>query len=290
MSDLRIRSRGETIGAEITGVDLRNPVSNAEFSEIQDALYRYAVIVIRDQHLEQAELVAFARRLGKPQINVRAEVNSQELPEIFHVSNVTKDGKPFGSQDAGRYWHSDLCYLERPSSVTLLNAIEVPEQDGVVRGDTLFVSAADAYDALPETIKQRIAGLTASNSYREMWNRKAREFGKRAVLNAEELSKYPPDAHHPIVRTHPVTGRKCLYVCDGYTNRIDGLSEADSAALLQALFDHLLKPEFLYRHRWRVGDLLIWDNCLVQHKAVFDYTPPLRRVMQRCTIEGSAPY
>jgi taurine dioxygenase len=290
MSDLQIGSSDDAIGAEITGVDLRVPVSDSDFARIRDALHRHAVVVVRGRPLAQADLVAFARRLGTPQINVRTEVNSQELPEIFHVSNVTRDGKPLGSHDAGRYWHSDLCYLERPSSVTLLNAIEVPEQDGVVHGDTLFVSAADAYDALPDTIKQRIAGRTASNSYREMWNRKAREFGKRAVLSAEELSKYPPDAHHPIVRTHPVTGRKCLYVCDGYTNRIDGLPEADSAALLKTLFDHLLKPEFLYRHRWRVGDLLMWDNCLVQHKAVFDYAPPLRRVMQRCTIEGSMPY
>ena len=290
MSPMQIRDSGAHIGAEITGVDLTRPVSDEVFAAIETALNRSSVVVIRDQKLAPAELVAFARRFGQPQINVRAEVNSAELPEVFHVSNVTRDGKPLGSRDAGRYWHSDLCYLERPSSVTLLNALEVPERDGVVYGDTLFISAAAAYDALPDAMKRRLAGLRASNSYRQMWNRKAREFGKRALLSEKELEQYPPDAHHPIVRTHPVTGRKCLFVCDGYTNRIDGVPEAESAALLRTLFEHLQKPEFLYRHRWRANDLLLWDNCAVQHKAVFDYEPPLRRVMQRCTIEGSAPF
>jgi taurine dioxygenase len=291
MSQLQIRASGGPIGVEITGAVLSRPVSDADFAAIEAALNRHSVAVVRGQAaLAPAALVAFARRFGTPQVNVRAEVNSEMLPEIFHVSNVTRDGKPLGSRDAGRYWHSALCYLERPSSVTLLNAIEVPERDGVVYGDTLFISAAAAYDALPDDLKRRLAGLKASNSYRQMWNRKAREFGKRAFLSEEELAKYPPDAHHPVVRTHPVTGRKCLYVCDGYTNRILGVSEAESTALLSTLFDHLTKPEFAYAHKWRKGDLLMWDNCAVQHKAVFDYEPPLRRVMQRCTIEGTAPF
>ena len=290
MSQRRIRSSGGPIGAEITGIDLTEPLSEEDFREIDAAINRYSVVVIRDQMLPPPALVAFARRFGQPQINVRAEVNSETLPEIFHVSNVTRDGKPLGSRDAGRYWHSDLCYLDRPSSLTLLNALEVPERDGVVYGDTLFISAAAAYDALPPATKQRIDQLKASNSYRTMWNRKAREFGKRVLLSEAELAKYPPDVYHPIVRTHPVTGRKCLYVCDGYTNRIAEMPEAEGATLLKDLFEHLLKPEFLYRHKWRAGDLLIWDNCAVQHKAVFDYEPPLRRVMQRCTIEGSAPF
>jgi alpha-ketoglutarate-dependent taurine dioxygenase len=290
MSKMRVRSSGGPIGAEITGIDLTEPMSEAGFREIDAAINRHSVVVIRDQMLPQAALVAFARRFGQPQINVRAEVNSAALPEVFHVSNVTKDGKPLGSRDAGRYWHSDLCYLERPSSLTLLNGLEVPERDGVVYGDTLFISAAAAYDALPDETKRRLAGLRASNSYRTMWNRKAREFGKRAFLSEAELAKYPPDVDHPIVRTHPVTGRKCLYVCDGYTNRIADMPEAAGAALLKGLFEHLQNPAFLYRHKWRAGDLLIWDNCAVQHKAVFDYEPPLRRVMQRCTIEGTAPF
>ena len=290
MSDLDIRSSGDAIGAEITGADLAAPVSDADFAKITDALNRYAVVVIRGQTLTPAQLAAFARRFGTPQVNVRAEANSGETPEVFWVSNVTKDGKPLGSHDAGRYWHSDLCYLEKPSSVTLLNAVEVPERDGTVYGDTLFAGAAAAYGALPDDIKRRLEGRRAANGYRYMWNMKAREFGKRPVLSEKELEKYPPDALHPVVRTHPVTGRKGLYICEGYTHRIVGIPEAESDELLRILFDHVIKPEFLYRHRWRPGDLLMWDNCAVQHKATFDYDPPLRRVMQRCTIEGTVPY
>ena len=248
------------------------------------------MVVIRDQTLTPAQLAAFARRFGTPQVNVRAEANSGETPEVFWVSNVTKDGKPLGSHDAGRYWHSDLCYLEKPSSVTLLNAVEVPEQDGVIYGDTLFAGAAAAYDALPDDIKQRLEGRRAANGYRYMWNMKAREFGKRPVLSEKELKKYPPDALHPVVRTHPVTGRKGLYICEGYTHQIVDLPEDESGDLLDFLFKHAVKPEFLYRHKWRPGDLLLWDNCAVQHKAVFDYAPPMRRVMQRCTIEGTVPF
>ncbi|MCG8546753.1 MAG: TauD/TfdA family dioxygenase [Alphaproteobacteria bacterium] len=291
MAKLEVRPSDGAIGAEITGADLTVPVGDDDFATIEDAVNRYAVIVVRDQILTGAQLAAFARRFGQPQINVRAEANDAEVPEVFFVSNVTKDGKPLGSHDAGRYWHSDLCYLEKPSTVTLLNAIEVPEKDGVTYGDTLFAGSAVAYDALPDEMKQRLDGLKAANGYRNMWNRKAREFGARPVLSDEELeARYPPDAYHPIIRTHPTTGRKCLFVCEGYTYRIEGIPEAESESLLRQLFEHAVKPEFQYRHKWRRGDLLMWDNCAVQHKASFDYPPSLRRVMQRCTIEGEAPF
>ena len=291
MGNLHVKPSDGLIGAEITGADLTAPIGDDEFRMVEEALNQYAVVVIRDQILTAEQLVAFSRRFGQPQINVRAEANDAAVPEVFFVSNITKDGKPLGSHDAGRYWHSDLCYLEKPSTVTLLNAIEVPEKDGVTYGDTLFAGAAVAYDALSDELKQRLDGLTASNGYRYMWNKKAHEFGARPVLSDEELeARYPPDAHHPIFRTHPVTGRKCLYICEGYTHRIDGIPEAESDALLKTLFAHAIKPEFQYRHKWRRGDLLMWDNCAVQHKASFDYPPSLRRVMQRCTIEGEVPF
>lgn len=289
MSAFTLRTSGGPVGAEITGLDVSEPVDGPVFSEIEVALDRYSVVVIRDQVLTGRQMADFSRRFGAPQINVRAEANNDDAPEVFWVSNITRDGKPVGSHDAGRYWHFDLCYLEKPSKLTLLNALEVPEKDGIVYGDTQFVGAAAAYDALSDAMKARLEGLKAANSYRDMWNRKAREFGARPVLSEEELAKYPPDAIHPVVRTHPRTGRKCLYVCDGYTTRILGIPEAESMALLRELFAHVVKPEFLYRHRWRVGDLLMWDNCAVQHKATFDYAPPLRRLMQRCTIEGEIP-
>ncbi len=285
-----IRSENGPIGAEITGLDLAIPLDDATFDEIESALYRHAVVVIRDCLQTPPQLASFSRRFGTPQINVRAEATNAETPEVFWISNITKDGQPVGSHDAGRYWHSDLCYLDAPSKVTLLNAIEVPTRDGMVFGDTRFAAATAAYDALSDDLKRRLEGLRAANGYRYMWNKKAHEFGLRPVLSEEELERYPPDALHPILRTHPVTGQKCLFVCEGYTHRIEGLEASESDELLRTLFEHLAKPEFLYRHKWQVGDLLMWDNCAVQHKATSDFELPLRRLMQRCTIEGTVPF
>ena len=288
--EMRINPSGGAIGAEITDVDVGRAVDPHELDEIIAALDRYAVVVIRDQALKPRQLAAFGRRFGNPQVNVRAEANHDDVPEVGWITNVHRNGKRLGSHDAGRYWHSDLCYLALPSSYTLLHALEVPERDGVVYGDTEFSGMAAAYEALPADMRKRLAGLKAANSYRRMWNRKAVEFGDRELLSDDDLEKYPPDAIHPVVRTHPSTGLKCLYVCDGYTSRILGMPESDSDRLLARLFEQVDRPEFLYRHKWRVGDVLIWDNCAVQHRANFDYAPPLRRVMQRCTIEGGAPF
>jgi len=292
VTDFQIRPNDGPLGAEIIGLNLRQPLADEAFEAIEAAIDQHVAVVIRDQvGLPSANLATFARRFGEPQINVRAEANNAETPEIFWISNVTENGKPLGSHDAGRYWHSDLCYLEKPSKVTLLHALEVPERDGVTYGDTEFINVAAAYDALPSATKARIEGLTAANGYRDMWNRKAREFGLRPLLSETELAaRFPPDAIHPIARTHPKTGRKCLYVCDGYTHRIADLAESESDALLGELFGHLLRPEFRHRHQWRVGDLLLWDNCAVQHKATFDYPADLPRRMQRCTIEGTVPF
>ena len=291
MAEIKITHETGPIGAAITGLDLGSDMSEGEFKTVRETVNARAVVVIRDQvALPSERLVTFARLFGTPQVNVRADANNEANPEVFWVSNVHENGKPLGSHDAGRYWHSDLCYLEKPSDVTLLHALEVPAKDGVSYGATEFISATAAYDSLSDDLKEKIAGVTARNGYRFMWNRKAHEFGKRPVLSDAELKKFPEDAVHPIVRTHPRTGRKCLYVCDGYTHAIDGWAEDESRETLDALFAHLLDPGFRYRHEWRVGDLLIWDNCAVQHKANFDYPPELRRRMQRCTIEGDVPF
>ena len=291
MAKIKITHETGPIGAAITGLDLGSDMSEGEFKTVRETVNARAVVVIRDQvALPSERLVTFARLFGTPQVNVRADAKNEANPEVFWVSNVHENGKPLGSHDAGRYWHSDLCYLEKPSDVTLLHALEVPAKDGVSYGATEFISATAAYDSLSDDLKEKIAGVTARNGYRFMWNRKAYEFGKRPVLSDAELKKFPEDAVHPIVRTHPRTGRKCLYVCDGYTHAIDGWTEDESRETLDALFAHLLDPGFRYRHEWRVGDLLIWDNCAVQHKASFDYPPELRRRMQRCTIEGDVPF
>lgn len=286
---LDLRPSDTKVGAEIHGVDLSAPLDDAAFRQISAAFDRHSVVVFRDQALTPAHRIAFSKRFGPLQINVRSEFNNPDFPEVYTVSNIVKDGKPIGSGDAGRYWHSDLCYLETPTRASLLYALVVPERDGVTLGNTLFASTCASYDDLPVSFKRRLEGLRAVNSYNAMFERKAGEFGVRPKLTAEMAKKFPKDAVHPVIRTHPTTGRKCIYVCEGYTTRILDIPEEESRELLALLFAQVTKPEYVYRHKWRVGDLLMWDNCAVQHLASFDYAP-LHRHMERTTVEGSTPY
>jgi taurine dioxygenase len=286
-----LQSSNTMIGAEISEIDLRKPVDDRIFDAVAAAFDRYSVVVFRNQDLTPEQRIVFSRRFGPLQINVRSEFNKPGYPEIYTVSNTLVNGKPIGSRDAGRYWHSDLCYLPQPARASLMYALEVPQREGVSLGDTMFASAWAAYDDLPPDLKTRLAGLRAVNSYSAMFNRKAAEFGVRPSLSDEDQkSKYPKDAVHPVIRTHPITRRKCIYVCEGYTTRILDIPESESRELLHLLFAQVTRPEYIYRHSWRVGDLVMWDNCAVQHLASFDYAPPLRRHMERTTVEGSIPY
>ena len=288
--DFEIRPSGVALGAEVLGLDLARPLDEASFARISDAFDRHAVLVFRGQNLTPEQHIDFSRRFGPLQVNVRSEFNRQGYPEIYIVSNVLVDGKPIGSRDAGRYWHSDICYVQKPSRCSLLYGHEIPMRDGVALGDTMFASTTAAYDALPDDLKRRLVGLRAANSYNAMYERKVQDFGLRPPLTAETRAQYPADAVHPVIRTHPRTGRKSIYVCEGYTTHIEGVSEAESRALLTALFEQVVRPEFVYRHRWRVGDLVMWDNCATQHKVSFDYELPLRRRLERTTVEGDVPY
>ena len=203
-----------------------------------------------------------------------------EHPEIYRISNITKDEKPIGSRRAGENWHSDMIYSARPPRATMLYAIEVPELHGLMLGDTAFANASAAYDALPETMKQY---LDDKQGVFDFANRTRSETPDPATVK-----RYPP-VRHPIVRTHPSTGRKCLYVNRDDCAGIDGLPREEAEALIVALSDHVIKPEFVYRHQWRKGDIVVWDNCTMQHKAILDYDLPQRRLMHRMTIAGSVP-
>lgn len=285
---LTITPTGAALGAEISGVDLSKALDDESFERIRKAFNDYEVIFFRDQNLTPDQQIAFSRRLGELEHHVRVDCCRPGYPELFIVSNVIENGKPIGSQDAGLFWHSDLCYMEEPSLGSLLYAREVPMRDGKVQGDTLFASATAAYDALPEATRQRIDKLQAVNSYEKGYYRD-RKSGKRAPLTEEQKRK-TPDTAHPIARTHPQTGRKCLFVNEGYTSRIVGLDPEESEALLSELLAHATEERFVYRHQWRVGDLLIWDNCSTQHLAIHDYELPQRRLMERTTVKGAQPF
>lgn len=283
---LSVHRAPAALGAEIRGVDLSRAIDDETFREIAAAWREHEVIFFRGQALTPEQHVAFSRRFGELEHHVRQECCRPGFPEIFVVSNVIENGKPIGSRDAGLFWHSDLCYKREPSRGSLFYAREVPVENGQPRGDTMFSSMTAAYDALPQGTKQVLEGRQAVNSYVHGYYRD-RNSGPRPRLTAQQMRK-TPDVAHPVVRAHPDTGRKCLFVNEGYTTRIVDMDPGESDALLAELFAHIRKPQFVYRHRWQVADFLIWDNCATQHCAVPDYALPLRRVMERTTLTGGA--
>lgn len=295
---ITVTKLGKHLGAEISGVDLSQPLDDETFAEIHKAFFDNEVVVFRNQKLTPGQQVAFTRRFGPLEAHVRKESRLEGHPEILIVSNVLDDkGNAIGAQDAGRFWHSDLSYKTEPSMLSALYAHEVPVKDGRVLGDTSFASTTAAHDALPEDMKARLRTLKNVHSYRayrakNMQAQKEEQArGGRVVqehvLTEEQLASVP-DVEVPIVRTHPVTGRKGLFVNEAHTPSIVGLSREESDRLLSQLFRHITQPEFVYTHHWQAGDLLMWDNAAVQHKATFDYDLPLRRLMHRTTVRGTA--
>lgn len=281
---MKIQNANAPLGAEITGIDLAQPVDDAQFRRIEDLFHERGVIVFRDQHLTDEQQIAFSRRFGELETHPAKIYNKAEHPELLVVSNVVENGRAIGLQDAGQYWHTDLSYMTSPSRCSLLYALEVPVKDGVALGDTMFVSTTYAYDTLDPSIRARLEGLTAVHGYAQRY-RMQQAKGGRAPLSDDDLKKVP-DVVHPILRPHPWTGRKTLFVNEGFTTSIERMPKAESDPLLRMLFDHITRPEVVYRHKWRVGDLLMWDNGSTQHCAVADYALPLRRRLQRTTVRG----
>jgi alpha-ketoglutarate-dependent taurine dioxygenase len=281
---VQINSSNAPLGAEITGLDLARPVDQPTLQTIQDLFHDRGVIVFRDQQLTEEQHIAFSRRLGDLEIHVATQFLRPGYPEILVVSNVVEDGRNIGLSDAGQYWHSDLSYIANPSRCSLLYALEVPVRDGSVLGETLFASAAYAFETLPDPMKARLEGRRAVHSYGDRY-KKQQAAGTRGALTEEQLKKVP-QVSQPILRAHPVTGRKVLFVNEGFTVEVEGMEPTESDALLRELCEHITRPETLYRHQWRKGDLLMWDNCLTQHRAIRDYELPLRRRMHRTTVAG----
>lgn len=287
---IQIVPTGAALGAEIRGVNLAQALDDATFRRIDDAFNAHGVVYFRGQRLTEAQHIGFARRFGELEINVNTEYGLPDYPEMLLVSNIMENGRHIGLADAGRTWHTDMSSYARPPRCSLLYAREVPvDAEGRVLGDTLFTSSAAAYDALPQATKDRLAGKRAIHSYLAKMQAREKAVGLTRTITAEHLAKTPPTLH-PVFRTHPVTGRKCLYVTEGECTGIEGIPDAEALALIAGLHAHLIRPEFQYRHQWQVGDLLMWDNCTCQHLAIKDYDLPQRRLMHRITVNGSVPF
>ena len=261
-----------TIGAEIGGVRMSGDVTDEQIAEIRQALLDWKVIFFRDQAMTDDEHVAFGRRFGELEIHPFGS-NHKTHPEILIIHHA-EDSK------AGQNgWHSDVTWRDEPSLGSILRGKIIP----AVGGDTLFVDMYAAYDALSDAIKERIDNATAEHSF-------IGPFGGRmdAEEKAKMLAKYPP-AHHPVVRTHPETGRRGLYVNASFTTHILNMEKEESDRLLQRLYRQATVPEFQCRFRWQTDSVAFWDNRAVQHYAAFDYPGHVRRV-QRVTVIGNKPY
>ena len=277
-----VQQLSTAIAARISGVDLSRPLDDSTFRTIRDAFNHHSVIVVPAQDITPAQQVAFSRRFGELDVHVLEENLIDGQPEIFVVSNVRDADKPKGRAKAGWFWHSDFSYQEKPSLGSALYAIEVPDTGG----DTMFASMYAAHGALSETMKGLLADLEAEHDFRQGYDKYSRHWAEPVPESA--FAARPPVVH-PVIRTHPDTGRKCVYVNPGYTTRIIGMNRAESEALLGFLHTHCTRPEFVYRHRWQVGDVVMWDNRSAMHHAIGDYGDA-RRYMHRTTVAGDAPY
>ena len=285
-----VRKCDAALGAEIV-FDLSRAIDDRTFAELEGIFHDNIVVFFRDQHLTNEQHIAFSRRLGDLEIHIVKKYLLPEDPEILLVSNIKNDaGEHIGLADAGFTWHSDTSYRKNPSRCSLLYAKEIPHRDGKPLGDTVFANCIAAYEALPDAMKRRLAGTKAIHRYSM---RRRVDNSPRPKLTAAQLAE-TPDIAHPIVRSHPYTGRKALYVtageCIGIVLR-DGeqMPEDEALDMIAELDAHCVRPEFCYRHSWRIGDLVMWDNASAMHLAICDYALPERRLMHRTTVIGPEP-
>jgi len=272
------------LGAEIIGLDLNRPLPQRDFQRIHKAHLDHHLLVFRDQRITPQQQVDFSRRFGPLQIHVLRNFQLPSHPEVLIISNIIENGKPLGLGDAGHFWHSDLSYKEKPSLGSMLHAQELPLEGG----DTLFANMHLAYDTLPAALRHAVQGARAEHSYLAQYEELRRRSPFRPALTQAQIDEVKP-VEHPVVRTHPETGRKALFVSEHFTTRIVGIPEDESRALLAELFAHSVKPEHVYRHRWAPHDLVFWDNRSLMHLA--GGTPEhLRRKLYRTTIEGDVPF
>ena len=271
------------IGAEIYDADLAQPLSEQQFAEIHEALMAHQVIFFRDQDLTREQLVAFARLFGEPHVNPDTSFGKIDAYPEIEILDYDATHPPYVTKEL---WHSDFSGRELPTMGSVLYALQVPASGG----DTMWVSMYAAYDALSDRMKQYLAGMQAEHSTIKSFGDEIRMNlwqGEEGTQRFEKL-KARGAVEHPVIRTHPVTQRKGLYVNEGYTTRLLGVDCKESDAVLGFLFEHVRMPEFQCRFRWRKGSLAVWDNRVTQHYAIADYAD--RRVMHRITIKGDRPY
>jgi taurine dioxygenase len=282
---LTIEPTGAILGATIRGVDLSQPLSEPVFGQILLALGRHGVLRFPDQQLDLGDVKRFSELFGEIQGNpIMATDKTRPYPEVGILSNVKENGEYIGSPDAGQDWHTDMTYRDVMGFVNVLYGIRIPRRDGKPLGGTEFANMHAAYDALPDEIKSRLDGMTATHNFEKFWEhmRQHKNSGRPAMTD-EQRRRRPPVVH-PVFLTHPITGRKVLYCNEGYAMRINELPQDESDRMLDYLFHHQLEMRFRYTHHWNENDLLIWDHLGTIHRAIADYGPDEIRLMRRCQV------
>ena len=281
---IELRPIAPQIGVELVGADLARPIDADTFAALRAAWVQHTILLVRGQeHLRPEDLIAFARRFGDLDEHDQPQYCLAGYPEIALVSNVKEGDRYVGAPKAGRQWHSDAQYLRRPPSASLLWAKEIPPADG----NTCFANMVAAYRELDPALQQRIASLEINFSRVRAY---ALYHPERPPLTDEEKARLP-DVRHPIVRTHPETGERALYVGgEQHGGTVVGLSEREGDALMRELRDFATQPRFSYEHRWRVGDFIVWDNRSTMHCALPFDEEHHRRMMYRLQVAGNEPH
>jgi len=270
------------LGAEVEGVDLSHFVDDGIFEQVHQAFLDHGVIVLRNQELSREGQIDFGRRFGELDVHPIV-VGMKEHPEIIELRKPAGERVSFGTS-----WHSDNSFFAEPSQASILYGVTIPPYGG----DTLWASMERAYDALSPGMQKLLEGLDAVHSARRAYDPAvtgAEKYEKKAAINYEYSAAVYEEVEHPVIRTHPETGRKSIYVNATFTDRVVGLSRAESDAILRFLYEHATRPEFTCRLRWEPGTVAIWDNRATQHYALGDYTG-FDRLMYRVSVAGNRPF
>jgi taurine dioxygenase len=263
-------------GVEVNGVDLATAAPEVQDAVI-DVFHRHGAMVIRDQTLTPEQQLAFTRRFGEPESNPSTQFTVPGMQEVYIISNKVVDGKVVGNWEAGQGWHTDASYRERPTMCTMLYAMEVPPEGS----DTLLADLCAAYEALPADEKTRLDGLQIHHSFRALREKQGRTVG----YGEENID----DVMHPMIRTHPADGRKALWVSSGTVRGVVGMPNPEGLELVDEMVAFATQPQFVHAHKWRVGDLLIWDNrCTLHRGTPFDRENHVRHV-HRTWVKGDRP-
>ena len=282
---IRIEPGSEVLGAKVSGLDLRQPLSKSDFAALLRALGSHGVLRFPDQLISATELKRLSEQFGELQMLSTSTLNEPGVPEVSILSNIIENGRNIGVPDAGQAWHTDMTYnaAGKQGFINALVAYAVPMRDGQPLGATEFTNTRAAYDDLPDDIQQRFADATALHDYCKYWDMMRDRGSKRPALTPAQRAEKPP-VRHPVFLTHPISGRKVIYVNPAYVESIDGLAPDESRRMLDYFFDHILQPKYRYVHRWQVRDVLIWDHLGTWHNAVADYAPHEHRLMKRCQV------